>query len=226
MPNAPDLVAVLDTVPESSLPREIRPRLKLLFANTDQLLFLDDRSEVAVDRQALIRIASDSDLTPPILRDIMLVETSKYLGQRIRSFSEGKRILWRDGERYALPVQPPSLEDLRSMGLDPAGSDESLEEALRAQLRDIPDFWVEPDSGRLYERITTNLMVNQTVWSCLVRNLGFWAALNVIGTSLIALIMLGAGVPWQVVLKWLIIYTGVNTTYFILACIANPRYTA
>lgn len=112
------------------------------------------------------------------------------------------------------------------MGLDPAGSDESLEEALRAQLRDIPDFWVEPDSGRLYERITTNLLVNQTVWSCLVRNLGFWAALNVIGTSLIALIMLGAGVPWQVVLKWLIIYTGVNTTYFILACIANPRYAA
>jgi hypothetical protein len=50
--------------------------------------------------------------------------------------------------------------------------------------------------------------------------------LQAIGTSLIALIMLGAGVPWQVVLKWLLIFTGFNTVYFILQCIANPSYRA
>jgi hypothetical protein len=223
---APNLIELIDTVPDTSIPREIRPRLKWLFASPDELLFVDETSELAADREVLIRIASDADLTPPNLRDVMTVETSKYLGQRLKPYQRGERIRWRDGEKYGLPIRPPSLDELRSMGLDPAEGDDGLEDALRAQFRDIPEFWVEPDSQVLYDRIVANLLVNQTVWSCLVRNLGFWAALNVIGTHVIAAIMLLSGVPWQVVLKWLLIFTGANTAYFILQCIANPRYRA
>jgi hypothetical protein len=226
MPNAPDLIELINTAPESSLPPDVRPPLKWLFSSLDELLFLDNSSELAVDREVLIRILSDTDLTPPKLRDVMLAETAKYLGQRIKSFGNGQHIRWRDGEKYGLPMQPPSLEELRSIGLDPAGSADRLEEAIKAQIPDLPEFWMESDSKVLYDRIAANLLVNQTVWSCLVANLGFWAALNVIGTSLIALLMLGHGVPWQVVLKWIIIFTGVNTAYFILQCIVNPRYRA
>jgi hypothetical protein len=204
-----DPIDLLDT-----LPREIRPRLKLLFSYLDRLLFLDNAAELSVDRETLISLASDDDLTPPVLHDVMLVETSKYLGTRVKSVGQGQRISWREGERYGLPIHPPSQDELRSKGLDPAGSDEQLADVLRAIFPELPDFWIEADSAVLHDRIISNLLINQTVWSCLVRNLGFWAALNVIGTSIIALIMLGAGVPWQVVLKWLLIFTGVNTHLF------------
>jgi hypothetical protein len=186
---------------------------------------LDNNDELSVDRETLTRIVSDDDLTPRILRDVMLVETSKYLGRRVKSAGEGQRISWRDGERFGLPIHPPSMDDLRAMNLDPSMGDPS-EDAVRAQFPDVPEFWVEPDSSVLYDRVVGSLLANQTVWGCLVRNLGFWAALNVIGTSIIALVMLGSGVPWQTVLWWLIIYTGVNTAYFILQCIFNPRYVA
>ena len=223
-----DLVEFMNEEPESLLPREARPRLKLGFLSLDQLLFVDETSELAVDRETLIRIASDKDLTSPSVRDILLVETSKYVGLRIKSFKQGKRISWQDAETYGVPIDPPSREDIDSMGFGPTEDLVAIERAVRAQFRDreIPEFWIEPNSATLADRITDSLLVNQSVWSCLVANLGFWAALNVVGTHIIAGIMLVSGVPWQVVLKWLIVFTGANTAYFILQCIVNPRYRA
>jgi hypothetical protein len=226
MPNAPNFIDFLNSAPEAKVPREVRPRIKLLYTSLDQLLFVDARSELAADREVLLRIVNDDDLMPQVLRDVMLVETSKHLGQRIRSFHEGQRVLWRDAEKYGVPIQPPSLEDLQSRGLDLAANDDALEVAIRAQYRDLPDFWVDPDPQVLYGRVVVNLQANQTAWSCLVANLGFWVALNIIGTTIIALVMLGSGVPWPVVLACIIAFTGFNTAYFILQCIANPSYRA
>jgi hypothetical protein len=214
----------LESLPESSRVREVRPQLKLLFTSFDQLLFLDNNAELSVDRETLIRIVSDDDLTPTILRDVMLVETSKYLGRRVKSAGEGQRISWTDGERFGLPIHPPSMDDLRAMDLDPSMGDPS-EDAVRAQFPDIPEFWVEPDSSVLYDRVVERVLANQTVWDCLVRNLGFWAALTVIGSIIIVLIVLPAA-GWWVTLWILAAFHSFATAYFILQCVVNPSYVA
>jgi hypothetical protein len=85
-------VELLDSDP--NIPKELRPTLKLLFNSLDQLLFLDARGELSVDRKNFINLVSDPDQTPAKIRDVMLVETSKYLGQRIRSVNAALRGSW------------------------------------------------------------------------------------------------------------------------------------
>jgi hypothetical protein len=144
-------VEFLDSDP--NIPKELRPTLKLLFNSLDQLLFLDARGELSVDRTNFINLVSDPDQTPAKIRDVMLVETSKYLGQRIRSAKAGTRVNWVEGEKNGIPIHVPPLDELRSRGLDPSGSPEETQEAIRALYPDLPNFWVEPDPAVLSERI-------------------------------------------------------------------------
>jgi len=55
-----------------------------------------------------------------------------------------------------------------------------------------------------------------------VANLGFWAALTWIGSSVIFLSFLTLG--WQIALAIAIAYSGFATAYVILQCLVNQEF--
>lgn len=225
-PRAPksDFSKVLNAIPESILPTKVRPRLKKLSDELDQLLFLDDTDELAVDRKTLIRLVNNEDFVPPSLRDIALLETSKHLGRRVKELGKGRRISWRDGEKYGLPVHPMSVAELRDLGITDKTSTDQVAAIVKKQYKDIPAFWMNDNPEQLAKSIVQKFMVNRTVWDCLVSNLGWWAAITLLGGLVIFLILLGSGVPWPIALLIAGIYQTAATVYFILQCAANPSF--
>jgi hypothetical protein len=223
-PSKSNLSDILNILSENILPDEVRPRIKKLFDEMDQLLFLDETHELAVDRKTLIRLVNNEDLMPTSLRDITLVETSKYLGRRLKELRKGRRIKWRDGEKYGLPIHVLSEKDLRNWGITDRTSTNELADIMKMQFPEIPEFWMNDNSKQLADEVLQNFMVNRTVWDCLVANMGWWAALTLAGGLVVFLVLLGSGVPWPAALLIAGIYQSVATTYFLLQCAANPYF--
>jgi hypothetical protein len=219
----PKLSDMLNVLPAAFLSREVRPLVRILFDEMDQLLFLDNMGELSVDRGTLIRIASDDYLMPARLRDIAILETSKHLGPRVKAVGEGRRITWREGEKYGLPIHPPTLEDFRAWGITDTTSIDELGVILKAQLPGIPEFWFNENSAQLEEMILQKCMANQTFWDCLVANLGWWAAIVAVGAIVVFFALVGE-IGWQAALVWAIVYSGVATFYFIAQCLVNPSF--
>lgn len=217
---------ILSILPEGTIPTDARERLEALFEEMDQLLFLDHHDELAVDRRTLIRIANNEAFLPVHVRDIVLVESSKHLGRRVREFKDdaGRRIPWQEGWKYGLPGRVMRADEIRALGITEQSGPDEMEGAVRGLVPDVPSFWTNGDSPLLAEQLVRQLEVNRTVWDCLVANLGFWAALTFIGGAIILLILLGSGVPWPVALLIAGIYQTGATLYFILQCAANPDF--
>lgn len=215
---------VLNALPDSILPASVRPRLKKLFDESDQLLFLDETGELAVDRKTLIRLVNTDDLLPTSLRDIALVETSKHLGRRVKELGKGRRISWQEGEKHGLPIHPATAEDLRAWGITEKTTLKDITALVKKQYPEIPDFWKNDDSKQLAESIVQNCLVNRTVWDCLVSNFGWWAAITLIGGLILFFILLGSGVPWPIALLIAGIYQSAATAYFIFQCVASPSF--
>jgi len=223
MADASSPAEVLDLFSDQLVPNEARQQLNQLLTLSDELLFLDDTGELAADRTTVIRIARD--LIPESLRDIAIVETSKHLSRRIKGKKSRSRPLkWQDGANYGLPAQPASETELRSAGILEATTIEQLDAALRARYERIPTFWTETDPSQLQDEVIKKFSANQTVWDCLVRNLGFWAALTVIG-SIVVFLALVAEIGWQAALAVAIVYSGFITAYIAFQCIANTSYS-
>jgi hypothetical protein len=222
-PNS-NLSDMLRVVPKHILPEGARERLHKLFGEMDQLLFLDRTNELAVDRKTLIRLVNTKEFIPDALRDIALVETSKYLGRRIKERADGRQISWRDAAKYGLPSYPMSEQDLRSWNVTENTSTDELVAILRSRLPDIPAFWMNDNPKLLAEAVVHNFQVNRTVWDCLAANLGWWAAITLLGGLAIFLILLGSGVPWPWALLIAGIYQTGATLYFLLQCAANPNF--
>jgi hypothetical protein len=197
----------LEALPSSILPDEHRRLLERMVEQSDQLLFLDKTCELAADRDALIRMVSDESLIPADLGYIEVLETAKHLGRRLKGFDGGRRLTWAEGEKYGLPVSPPSADELRAAGISEGTCPEELTEAEPRELQELA---------------RKNLAVNRTVWDCLVANLGFWAALTWIGSSVIFLSFLTLG--WQIALAIAIAYSGFATAYVILQCLVNQEF--
>jgi hypothetical protein len=178
-----ELTDMLNMLSEEILPKQVRQRAKKLCDELNQLLFLDDMCELAVDRVTLIRISCNESLMPASLRDIAILETSKHLGRRIKGLGKGRRIAWMDGAKYGLPM---SKTDLRAIGITETMSIDELGVVLKAQFPKMPKFWINEDSTQLADSVLRKFMVNRTVWDCLVANLGFWAALTVIGSIIVS----------------------------------------
>jgi hypothetical protein len=212
----------LEILPATVLPDEHRPLLKRMLLESDQLLFLDRSCELAADRDTVIRMASDDGLIPASLRDIEVLETAKHLGRRVKGFDGGRRLTWREGAKYGLPVQPATDDELRSLGVTPTTTTEELADLLRKKFPDLPSSLTEADPSELQALALKNLAVNRTVWDCLVANLGFWAALTWIGSSVIFISLLTLG--WQVALAVAIAYSGFATAYVIIQCLLNQEF--
>jgi len=215
--------SMIRMLPKAILLGDVRSRLEMLFSELDQLLFLDDTLELAVDRETLMRIASNEDLLPASHRDIALLETSKHLGRRVKGLGKGRRISWRDGSKYGLPIQPPSRAQLDALGITKTASIDDLRIALKKVFPELPKFWIKTNAAQLAETVLRSFLINRTVWDCLVANLGFWAALVIIGSLVIFFILL-ASLPWPVALAVAIVCSGVATAYVVLQCIANQNF--
>jgi hypothetical protein len=217
------LSSIVSLLPEEHVNDRVRSRLKKLQERLDNLFFLDETSELAVDRQALIALARDEDFVPADLRDVVILETAKHLGRRLKGVGKGHRITWLEGGKYGPPTQP-AVDELRKSGLKPSMSTQELGVALREWYPKLPKDFLASDSSKLYPIMLANLAHNRTVWDCVVANLGWWAAINVIGTLIIALVMLGSGVPWPWVLAACIAFSGFLTAFVILSCATNPEW--
>jgi hypothetical protein len=217
------LSSIVSLLPEKHVNDQVRSRLKKLQVKLDDLFFMDETDELAVDRQALIALAGDQDLVPAELRDVVILETAKHLGRRLKGVGKGRRITWLEGGKYGPPNQP-GVEELRKLGLESSMSSEKLGAALREWYPKLSKDLLALDSSELHRTMLANLAHNRTVWDCVVANLGWWAAINVIATIIIALIMLGSGVPWPWALAACIAFTSFFTAFVIITCATNPEW--
>jgi hypothetical protein len=214
----------LSVLPPSLLPADQRPALQRVFALSDRLLYLDGEGELAVDRRAMIELIND-EAFPDGLRQIALVETAKHLGRRIRVPKKGvKPVSWLEAAKHGLPIAPASAKELRDFGLTKTTTPEEFGELFRARYPEIPDFWTATDPGELHAKVLEAFEANRTVWDCLVSNLGFWAALTIIGSLVVFFALLTLG--WQVALACAIAYSGFVTAWVVLNCIVNVYFLA
>lgn len=220
------LTDLLDLLPREIVPKRARTQLITLVKELDQLLFLDGFDEVSVDRSTLMRIANNGSLVPVQIKDIVLVETSKHLGRRIKEVKKtDRRLRWVDGGIYGLPIRPMPADEVRSLGITSKTTVDEIAKSLKQRLPYIPPMLTEYAPAQLADHLINQLKSNRTYWDCLVANLGFWAALTFIGGLLVFLILAGSGVPWPVALLIAGIFQTGVTLYFLLQCAANPNFT-
>src|SRR5690349_6782871 len=107
---------VVDLFPEELGEPRVLQRLRKLANELDGLLGLDESGELAVDRDALIKIARDRDLVPAEQQDLLVRETERHLGQKVKG--RGRHLGWRNVARHGVPIQPESMLTLRGLGMD------------------------------------------------------------------------------------------------------------
>lgn len=212
----------LDIIPTTLLPDDRRPLLNRMLLESDRLLFLDRTLELAADRDTLIAIARDEELIPAALRDIEILETAKHLGRRVKRFEGARRLTWVEAAKYGLPVQPATADEFKELGIVEGVSAAGAGELFLKRFPDLPRTLFATEPAELHSIALKNLTVNRTVWDCLVANLGFWAALTWIGSSVIFVSLLTLG--WQVALAVAIAYSGFATGYVILQCLVNQEF--
>ena len=206
------------------LPPAARKTVAEIGRALDGLLFLDASGELSVDRKGLIALVNNPALVPVELKDIALLETVKHLGRRVKEVGNGLRVNWIEGMKHGLPLQTLSASGVSAAGLDKADSADALGKLLRKHVGDLPTEFTDTPPAELRVKLLAAFGKNRTVWDCLVANLGFWAALAIIGSLVVFLCLLPLG--WQVALAIAAIYFGFVTAYFVLQCIVNPNYHA
>ncbi len=176
-----------------------------------------------MDRKTLIRIVNNEAFVQKTLRDIVLLETSRHLGRRLKEVGKGRRISWWEGEKYGLPVHPVTATQINEWGITEKTSTDELAAILKKNVPKISSFWMNDNSKELAASIEQRLTLNRTVWDCVVAHLGWWAAITLLGGFIVFMILVGSGVPWPWALLIAGIYQSVATAYFIGQCLANPN---
>jgi hypothetical protein len=116
------------------------------------------------------------------------------------------------------------VDELRELGITERTTSTQAAAIAKKQYKDIPAFWMNDNSEELAKSLVQKFSANRTVWDCLVSNLGWWAAITLLGGLIIFLILLGSGVPWWIALIIAGIYQTAATVYFILQCATNPSF--
>jgi hypothetical protein len=210
-------------LPPEYMTKEVKTRLRKFAALLDNLLFLDPAGELSVDRKGLIAMATDPDLIPENLGNLVILETAKHLGRRVKEVGNGYRIGWAESAKYN-ELNKSGLSEIKKLGLQKGMSISELSNLLSNRHPELAPEFLDREAAEVYTTIRSNLERNRTVWDCVVANLGWWAAINVIGTIIISLIMLGSGVPWPWVLAACIAFTTFFTAFVILSCALNPEW--
>jgi hypothetical protein len=190
--------------------------------NLDRLLFLDEYGELSVDRESLIALVRDKDLVSAKIADVVLLETAKHLGRRLKVRKDGIQVTWLEATKYGLPIVPMSRAAIQELTDSRFSTPNDIEKFIRRSLPDVPKFWSRSDCKAIQSDLIEGMLRNRTYWDCLVAHLGFWAALVLIGSHIVLISLLA--VSWQVALAWAIVYSGVATAYVLLQCAANPNW--
>jgi hypothetical protein len=202
-------------------------RMRHLARNLDELFFLEESGELAIDRDALMKIGRDNGIVPPEHQDRVIRETEKHLGPKVKPKGAADYVAWCEAARLGLPIQPVPAATLRAAGISKSVSVDDARLILRQQYPDIPSFWLDADAALIRDTTVKALAHNQTVWDCAVRNLGFWGAMAVFAAVGSLLIVGTATGPWGVPLAiFLIGVLGGTTATIVLNCLANPNWAA
>src|SRR5882724_10876182 len=84
----------LSIMPKGLVSKPVSRAYKEAVARLDDLLFLDQFGELSVDRDAFIRFVRDRDLVPAEIADVLMLETTKHLGRRLKQRKNGRQIKW------------------------------------------------------------------------------------------------------------------------------------
>jgi hypothetical protein len=219
------LAGLIEFLPTHFVTKDLRANFAKLESGLDQLVFMDQSGELSFDRKAFLDLVKDEALVPRQLRDIVVLETSKHLGRRLRTRKRNeRRVRWRDSEQHRL-LGKSAVDDLRRLGIGPATTEEKLSTTLAEHYPDLPvslfSKLAEPDGEEwLIERFEHNL----TVWDCAVANLGWFAAIMVAGSLILLIILVAAAVSGGWIALLLLAFAGTLTTYVLAQCILNPAF--
>ena len=209
------------------LPKELRltsafRAFKKIMERLDGLLFLDEFNELSVDRDAFIKFVRDRSLVPAEIADVMILETTKHLGRRIKQRKRGQQVKWLDSAKYGLPITPMSTAEFEKLAGGRLENEKDLEKFVLRALPDVPKFWTRSNSQAIRSDLIKGALKNRTYWDCLVAHLGFWAALVLVGSLVVFFSLLVLG--WQVALAFAIAYSGIATAYVLLQCAFNTEW--
>jgi len=226
----PELLAQL---PLGFVDAPTRARLQKLSQAMDQIFFLDATGELSADRGTLIRIVNDQDLTLPALRDIVLLETSKHLGRRLKARGNGLALTWQEAVVHGVQFSPVPISAWQSMGLNKVATDRDLQALIVRQYPGIPTGWIQPPAADFGAKLVSSFMHNRTVWDCVVAHIGFWGAIAVLwAVSAMMVIVLFVTVvsggtltlaALLLLIAALLAALGLAVTIAVLNCIENPE---
>jgi hypothetical protein len=225
-PKAGALAGVVELLPKEYATDGLRKKFSKLERHLDGLLFLDHTAELAVDREAFLALCADAELVPAEIHDIVILETAKHLGRRLKGFeTKGRRLTWREGEKYGL-LGHSSVQELLDFGYTPTMSQAKLRAALPKWYPGlVPEKAISQLGGRdPYRRMIRRAQHNRTWWDCIVANLGWFAAINIIGSHIILFMLLAAGVPGWVIFAALLAFSGAFTAYTMIQCAINQEF--
>jgi hypothetical protein len=216
------LEGIVDLFPKELGQDEVRNRLKHFARELDQLVAVED-GNVAVDGAALERMIR-SESFPSQLQERARRETQGHLGGRLKERPRGRKLKWQELVEHGAPIEPASIAELRSIGIDSDASVERAKEILRERYPDVPGDLLEAEGPELRELAVRALEHNRTVWDCCVAHLGWWGALWVFAIAGAFLIVGTATGPWGVPLAiWLIGVLGGGTAVIVMNCMLNPN---
>jgi hypothetical protein len=221
--NAP-LEEVLNLIPQEFQSPEVRQRLINFARELDQLLAIDDKGELTVDRDVAMRIVQNKDFIPSNLQDQIRRELEAHLGGKIKSAGKNRHITWRELVDQDTPIKPIDVGELRAKGMGAACSAQKARQILDEHYPGFPKFWLDADADKIREAALQGFKHNRTVWDCCVAHLGFWAALAVFAAAGAFLIVGTATGPWGIPLAIFLIATlGLGSGTIVANCVLNPN---
>ena len=146
------------------------------------------------------------------------------MGDKLKAKGREHGLGWREFATHDNPIEPPPIDELRSLGFDGGASIEDTKAALSKHFPDLPQRWLDADGAEVHKITLDALRHNRTVWDCVVAHLGFWAALAIFAACGAFLIVGTATGPWGIPLAiWLIGVLGGGTAVIVLNCVLNPN---
>lgn len=213
---------VIGLIPRAIGQEDVLQRLRQYTRHLDSLTAIDDHGQPFVDRDAAAALLRGA--VPADLHDHVQKEFEHHVGDKLKPKGGARHLGWREFAAHDNPIQPPSIEELRSLGFDGGASVEQTKAALRRHFPDLPERWLDADGPEVHAITLDALRHNRTVWDCVVAHLGFWAALAIFAAVGAFLIVGTATGPWGIPLAiWLIGVLGGGTAVIVLNCVLNPN---
>lgn len=222
---------VLDGLPAGFVPDDVRKRIGAFARQLDELGKLGADGP-AIDEAALRRLLADA---PTDFVDHTITALRELPDARLADGGAGgEKAPWFAVAEQVEVFHPKPRASFRDLGL--SSSDHAdVRKKLEQHFPDIPDQYLDPDvllpriKGLVEGTATDAESIPSSLWDCLVRHLGWWAAAGlvvVVGAALVAISIAtgGAGTAAAWTVFWILIGFGLggDTLVWVGNCILNP----